>query len=78
MHTLRQLCATTALIFALSTPFMAGDMGTGKTPTPPPPTGTSTTCGDMGTGVASYDADNPETSLADDLAILLQSIVIWI
>jgi hypothetical protein len=32
----------------------------------------------MGTGVASYDADNPETSLADDLAILLQSIVIWI
>lgn len=82
MKTLRKIFAATVLTCALSLAAMAGDMSTGVTQAPPPPsvtgdmsTGISTTAestvtGEMGTG-ASVTVD-PITGIARSL---LQSLL---
>jgi hypothetical protein len=51
MRTLRQLCATVVLAFAVAFSTYAGEIECGVTGTPPPPTEQVTSAGDIGTGV---------------------------
>ena len=81
MKNLRILCAALVLTGALTFPAFAGEIGTGVAP---PPTqnatgeiGTGVTAGNLGTAVASEEAEEATTadSVTEAAFLLLQSVL---
>jgi hypothetical protein len=78
MKTLRQLPVALVFTLALTIPAFAGEMETGKTP--PPPTSTATTAGEIHTTVTGQEetgsSEATATGSATEIALnLLQSVL---
>ena len=74
MKYLRQLCAATALIFALTLPVVAGEMGCPVVPPPPDP---SMAAGDMHYPVTASDSATSEdaSSVVESALELMRSVL---